>query len=143
MYFTEDQERQLEEIGVRNLSEYLREKMKEDYAQRTPLTSLREELERRRQEIAVLQTQFEARAVIQERALELVDAAAATVRRLVAHEPGRSVQTTIARWVENNPNGRRLREILPPSVSRDEVVAILESWPESRARVVQLLEVRP
>ena len=144
VYFTDEQAAWEQTLGIPNLSEYVRAKMQEDLGRRTPLTSLSDKIAAKRLELDALQLAFQSRALDQERALEVVDAAVAQVRRAVAHQGSRAaVQTTMLAWIRNNPNGRKVRDLLPASVSDRDVVDVLERWPESRTELIQLLEVRP
>jgi hypothetical protein len=142
LYFSSDQEALLERLGIENLSAYVRSKMEEDARRGSTLVVRKEELDRLRQDLAAKQAAFEAKALAAEEQLALFDAAAAQVRRILAADPRASVQTTILRWVRANPAGRQIREVLPASLSDAEVVDVLARWPDSRADVEVLLEVR-
>ncbi len=125
LWFTEDQLRWAQELGIGNVSEYLRDKMREDVDRGVSLKALRRRLEDLDREKTSLEATFRAKAVQVEDAIRAFEAAAATVRENVAHVGRASVQSSILRWVQNNPNGRELRRFLPSEYGDPAIVGIL------------------
>lgn len=142
LWFSAEQERWRGLLELANLSEYVRDKMRADVDRGVSLKALRMRLEEVDQEKARLEAAFRAKAVQVEDALAAFARAAALVRKNVAAVgPRASVQTTIAVWVRNNPNGRDLRRFLPPQLADDQSIAeILLRWPDSQPDLVRLLE---
>lgn len=138
LWFSEEQERWRRDLGIENLSEYVRDKMRGDVDRGVSLAALRTRLEAVDEERARLEAAFRAKAVQVEGALHAFEAAAAEVRARIAVN-GVSVQSSIWKWVENHPRGRELRRHLPRGFATKEVVEILLQWPESRPELVRVL----
>ncbi len=130
----------LDRLGVRNLSSYLLDKLREDDRRNAPITRLQARVHEKREELRAAEAAYEARVGDLERRLSLFDTAAGQAREVVAHDRGRGVQATLLRWVHNHPKGRELREVLPRDFSDERLVDVLLRWPESRQELVRVIE---
>jgi hypothetical protein len=142
LWFSEDQEKLVQVLGITNRSEYLRRKMEEDAKAAETMAAQKVELDRLRSEVRKREAAFEARAVAQDEALKLFEAGVLHVRHALAADPRASMSFVLLRWLTNHPTGKKLADVLPAEYRREELVQVMARWPESRPELVKLLDRR-
>ncbi len=99
-----------------------------------------EEVHRLEEELARRRVEIEQAALAQEEALRLAGQGVENARTVFATNPRVSFQSTLVRWVRGNPNGKKLRDLLPASLGEAAIVDILARWPDSQGELVRLIE---
>lgn len=141
VYFTTDQERMAEALGIRNLSAYVRHKMEEDVQaiparRKAQVADLREQLK-------VAESALETTALAQDDgAIRQFSELADKAQKNLTHNGGLPVQTTLRKFIQHNPDGQKLRALLPEGLNEGAVVDLLERWPLSKPDVIQLITNR-